>query len=93
MSMSIRNQKRFHEVTRKVWGQLFGIFMRKAREKSCLPLEATAFLAGMSTSEWLAIESGQVPDPAQLDRMAAALGMSLEQMGGAVRICRGAWKD
>ena len=30
MSMSIRSRKRFHEVTRKVWGQLFGIFMRKA---------------------------------------------------------------
>ena len=93
MSMSIRNQKRFHETTRKVWGPLFGIFMRKAREKSCLPLGATALLAGMSTSEWLAIESGQVPDPAQLNLMAAALGMSLEQMGGAVRICRGAWED
>ena len=32
MSMSIRNRRKFREVTRKVWGQLFGIFMRKARE-------------------------------------------------------------
>ena len=93
MSMSIRNQKKSREVIHKVWGQLFGIFMRKARMNSCLPLEAIALLAGMSTSEWLAIESGQVPDPAQLNSMAAALGMSLEQMGGAVRICRGAWED
>jgi hypothetical protein len=93
MSMSIRNQKRFHETTRKVWGQLFGIFMRKAREKSCLPLEATALLAGMSTSEWLAIEAGDIPDPAQLDCMSAALGMNPGQMGVAVRICRDAWEN
>ena len=91
MSMSIPSRKQFREVTRKVWGQLFGIFMRRARENSCLPLEAVALLAGMSATEWLAIEAGQVPDPAQLDSMAAALGMSLEQMGGAVRICRDAW--
>ena len=93
MSISIRSQKRFHETTRKVWGRLFGTFMKDAREKSCLPLEATASLAGMSASEWLAIESGQVPDPGQLNLMAAALGMSLEQMGVVVLICRGAWED
>ena len=90
MRMPIPNQKWFHETTRKVWGQLLGIFVRKAREKSCLLLEATAFLAGMRTSEWLAIESGHVPDPAQLDCMSAALGMNPGRMGVAVRICRSA---
>ena len=91
MSMSIRNQKQFNEVTRKVWGQLFGIFMRKARQNSCLPLEAIALLAGMSSSEWLAVESGDVPDPALLKPMAAALGLGPEQMGTMVQMCRGAW--
>jgi len=91
MSMSIRNQKQFNEVTRKVWGQLFGIFMRKARQNSCLPLEAIAPLAGMSTAEWLAVESGQVPDPELLKPMAAALGMESEQMGNVAQMCRGAW--
>ncbi|HEY1159931.1 MAG TPA: helix-turn-helix transcriptional regulator [Terracidiphilus sp.] len=91
MSITICKQKAFREVTGKVLGQLFGIFMRKARQNSCLPLEAIALLAGMGASEWLAIESGQVPDPAQLDSMAAALGMSPEQMGAAVRICKDAW--
>jgi len=91
MSMSIRNQKQFNEVTRRVWDQLFGIFMRKARQNSCLPLEAIALLAGMSSSEWLAVESGDVPDPAQLKFMAAALGMNPEQMGTVVQICRDAW--
>jgi transcriptional regulator with XRE-family HTH domain len=91
--MSIRNQRQFYEVTRKVWGQLFGIFMRKARQNSCLPMEAIALLAGMSTTEWLAVESGNVPDPAQLKSMAAALGMGPEQMGTVVQICRGAWEQ
>ena len=43
---------------RRVWGQLFGIIMRKARQNSCVPMEAIALLAGMSTEEWLAVESG-----------------------------------
>lgn len=93
MSMYIRNQKKSREVIHKVWGQLFGIFMRKARMNSCLPLEAIALLAGMSTLEWLAIETGDVPDPAQLDSMSAALGMNPGQMGVAVRICRDAWEN
>ena len=91
--MSIRNQKQFNEVIRRVWGQLFGIFMRKARQNSCLPLEAVAQLAGMSTAEWLAVESGDVPDPAQLSVMAAALGIGPDQMGTVVQICRGAWEQ
>ena len=93
MSMSIRNQKKSHEVLHKIWGQLFGIFMRKARMNSCLPLEAISLLARMSTEEWLDIEAGDIPDPAQLELIAAVLGMSPEQMGVAVRICRGAWED
>jgi hypothetical protein len=91
--MSIRNRKQFNEVTRKVWGQLFGIFMRKARQNSCLRLEVIALLAGMSTSEWLAVESGNVPDPARLKPMTAALGLGPEQMGTMVRMCRGAWEN
>ena len=93
MSMSIRNQKQFNEVTRRVWGQLFGIFMRKARQNSCVPMEVIALLSGMSTEEWLAVESGDVPDPALLKPMAAALGMAPEQMGAVVQMCRGAWEN
>jgi hypothetical protein len=90
MSMSIRSQKKSSEVIRRVWGQLFGIFMRKARENSVLSLEGVARLAGMGVEEWLAIEAGRVPDPEQLDLMAAVLGLSPEEMGVAVRICRDA---
>ena len=93
MSMYIRNQKQFNEVTRKVWGQLFGIFVRKARQNSCVPMEVIALLAGMSTAEWLAVESGDVPDPAFLKPMAAALGIGPEQMETMIRMCRGAWNN
>ena len=47
----------------------------------------------MSTEEWLAVESGDVPDPAQLKPMAAALGIEPEQMGTMVQMCRGAWDN
>ena len=93
MSMIINNQEDFNRVNRQVWGQLFGIFMRKARQNSCVPMEVIALLAGMSTSEWLAVESGQVPDPALLKPMAAALGLEPEQMGTMVQMCRGAWNN
>jgi len=42
---------------RKVWGQLFGIFMRKVRENCCLPLEAIALLAACALG-MAAIEAG-----------------------------------
>lgn len=91
MSMTIRSQKRSSEVIRQVWGQLFGIFMRKARESSVLPLAVVARLAGMEVEKWLAIEAGHVPEPEQLDLIAAVLGMSPEEMEVAVQICRDAW--
>jgi hypothetical protein len=56
-------------------------------------MEVIALLSGMSTEEWLAFESGNVPDPALLKPMTAALGIGPEQMGSTVRICRGAWTN
>jgi hypothetical protein len=91
MSMTIYSQRRFSETTHKVLGQLFGIFMKKAREVGYLPLDGVARLAGMSTAEWLAIEGGQVPDPSQLELIAAVLGLAQEEMAKTVRVCRGAW--
>ena len=74
-------------------GQLFGIMMRKARQNSCVSMEVMALLAGMSTEEWLAVESGAVPDPALLKPIAAALGVAPAQMGTMVQMCRGAWES
>jgi len=91
MSMSFDDQRRFAETTRRVWGQLFGIFMRQARKNSILSMEAVANLAGMGADEWLAMEAGLVPDPSQLKLIAAVLGLRPEQMATMVQICRGAW--
>ncbi len=46
----------------------------------------------METSEWLAIEAGCVPDPAQLHPMSDALGLRYEKIGLLAFICRGAWE-
>ena len=54
-------------------------------------MEVIALLSGMSAEEWLAVESGDVPDPALLKPMTAALGIGPEQMGTMAQICRGAW--
>ena len=56
-------------------------------------MEVMALLAGMSTEEWLAVESGAVPDPALLKPIAAALGVAPAQMGTMVQMCRGAWES
>jgi len=92
MSMPIRNRKKSREVIRKVWCQLFGIVVRKARENSVLSLEAIANLAGMDTQQWLAMEAGEVPDPSRLELMAAVLNLNPEQMAKTVLICRAAWE-
>ena len=36
MSMTINNQEDFHRVQRLVWGKLFGIFIKKGREKGAV---------------------------------------------------------
>jgi hypothetical protein len=98
MSKSVRSQKKFDEsarkeIVRKIWAQVFGIFIRKAREESLLPLAAIASLACMRVPEWLAMEAGDVPDPAELNYIAAVLGLSPEKRAVAARLCSGAWKD
>ncbi len=47
----------------------------------------------MRVPEWLAMEAGDVPDPAELKYIADVLGMSPEKMAVAARLCGGAWKD
>ena len=52
MSMTINNQEGLHRVQRLVWGQLFGIFIKKGRETRGRSLEEAARLAGMEPSAW-----------------------------------------
>ena len=56
-------------------------------------VEETAHLAGMETSEWLAIEAGHVPETsAKLRPMADALECGFERIANLARLCRGAWE-
>ncbi len=77
---------------RQSWGRLFGNCIGQTRETAGRSVEEAASLAGMETSEWLAIEAGCVPDPAQLHPMSDALGLRYEKIGLLAFICRGAWE-
>jgi len=93
MSMVINNQEDFNRVNRQVWGQLFGLFIQRGREKGSRSVEEAAGVAGMEQSEWLAVEAGRVPETAaQLRSMADALEFSDAQLANVTCLCRDAWK-
>ena len=51
-------------------------------------------MAGMERSEWLAVETGRVPETAaQLRSMAGALEFSDAQLATVACLCRDAWKQ
>jgi transcriptional regulator with XRE-family HTH domain len=77
---------------RKIWGLMFASYVRHAREKKGHSVEAAARLAGMETSEWLAIEAGRVPHPEQLHPIADALEVGPDGMYAVVFFCRAAWE-
>ena len=78
---------------RLVWGRLFGSCIEATRMAGGRSAEQTAHLAGMETSEWLAIEAGRVPETAaELRSMAGALECSYERIANLARLCGEAWK-
>ena len=94
MSMIISNQEDFNRVNRHVWGQLFGLFIQKGREKGSRSVEEAAGMAGMEQSEWLAVEAGCVPETAaQLHSMAGAVEFSDAQLANVTCLCRDAWRQ
>lgn len=93
MSMIVCSQDDFGRVNRRVWGQLFGLFIRKGREKKGYSVEQVAGLAGLEASAWAAFEAGRVPETVvQLRSMAGALEFSDVQMATMVQLCRDAWE-
>ena len=77
---------------RQVWGEFFGALIRSAREERTLSVEQVARAAGMSASEWEAIEAGTVPRTReQLQAVAAGLAIQWEDFAGVVVFCRQAW--
>jgi transcriptional regulator with XRE-family HTH domain len=83
----------FSAIRRRTWAQFFGRYIRSAREQQNSSIEEAAGLAGMETSEWEALEAGQVPTTqGQLNSIAAALDMDEGQIGRLVLLCREAWE-
>lgn len=92
MSAMYSSSSRPASIRRRVWSEMFGRFIRSAREKKGRSIEEAARLAGMTVAEWEAVEAGQVPEGwTQLRPMAEALGMSYGEMGMLVLFCQGAW--
>ena len=56
------------------WDSALARFTRMRREELGLSLERAAELSGLELSEWCALESGWVPDPADLGRIHAIAG-------------------
>ena len=81
------------ELRRRAWGHFFGLGIQEARKSARLSIEEAARLAGMESSEWMAIEDGYVPQETdRLRAMAAALEVSFEKMFNLVLLCREAWE-
>ncbi|MFP5227410.1 MAG: helix-turn-helix domain-containing protein [Acidobacteriota bacterium] len=82
------------QIQRDAWRRLFGSMIAECRCLAGRSLEETAGLAGMTPSEWEAIEIGHVPaDPARLRSMAAALGIRHDQLALMAYMCRGGWEE
>ena len=92
MSIIICNQDDLGRVNCRVWGLIFGLFIRKGREKKGYSVEDVAGLAGLEPSAWAAFETGRVPETVvQLRSMAGALEFSDVQLATMVQLCRDAW--
>jgi len=77
---------------RQVWGDLFGNFLRDAREERGRSVEEAAEAAGMAVVEWEAVEAGQVPETwEQVQRMAGGLGGDRMWLAPLVLFCHEAW--
>ena len=77
---------------RRVTAEFFGSLIRSAREVRSLSAEEAARRAGMTASEWEAIETGRVPRTReQLQAVAAGLDIEWIAVAGLAIICRQAW--
>ena len=76
-----------------VWARMFGRFIGSGRQKAGHSVEQAAAMAGMSTSQWSAIEAGaQLPKThRELESMAGTLGVEWATMVRIVFLCREAW--
>ena len=73
--------------------RMFGAFIESAREKAGRSIEQAAMLAGISATQWTAIEAGnQLPSTRSgLRALADAAGIEWDTMASIVLLCRQAW--
>lgn len=92
MSMSFSVREGAHNNHREEWRSMFGSMIQDRREAIQRSVEDSARLAGMTVSEWAAIEAGLIlADPAKLRPMADALEVRFDQMAMLVHLCQEAW--
>ena len=81
------------EIRRQSMARLFGFCVQEARKNASLSIEDAARLSGMEFSEWLAIESGNVPqDLNRLRAMAETMHVNFDRIASWVLVCRAAWE-
>jgi ribosome-binding protein aMBF1 (putative translation factor) len=81
------------EIRRQSMGRLFGFCIQEARKSAGLSIENAARLSGMESSEWMAIEDGNVPQETnRLRAMAEVMEINFDRIVSWVLVCRGAWE-
>ena len=92
MFRSSSQSRRIPLFRRQAWGDVFGNFLRDAREEKGRSVEEAAEAAGMAVVEWEAVEAGQVPETwEQVHRMADGLGIDRSWIFPLVLFCCEAW--
>ena len=92
MFQSSSRPRRSTPFRREVWGGIFGDMLREVRVREDRSVEQAAEAAGMSTSEWEAVEAGQVPENwEKARRMADAISTDRSWMVTLVMFCQEAW--
>ena len=69
-------------------GPVFSWLVRLSRQTLGRSVEEVARLAGMTVSDWQAIEDGRIPSRAQLRSIAKAIDLRIEQLAIIDRIRR-----
>jgi 2-keto-3-deoxy-galactonokinase len=92
-TMMLFEQDELRLTRQLAWGRLFGQCVGKTREAAGRSVEEAAYLAGMETSQWAAIEAGYVPDPAELRPMADALELGYDKIATLAVLCRDGWEQ
>lgn len=83
-----------HAVSPQVLGESFGELIRSARLRDGRPLNEIAPSAGLTVTQWEAIEAGHVPDTVEhVYLMAQVLHLGRLFRAFLVQLCVGVWEQ